>query len=108
MDFNAYQVMARTTAKYPAEAGLAYTSLGLCSEAGEVADKLKKLIRDGDGVADSAFYEAVAKELGDVLWYVANIAWEIDYNLNDIADMNYQKLKDRYERNVISGSGDDR
>jgi len=106
MDFNAYQVMARTTAKYPEELGLAYTALGLCSEAGEVADKLKKMIRDG--ADEDEFRAAVAKELGDVLWYVANVAWEIDYNLNDIAEINYNKLKDRYERNVISGSGDNR
>ena len=108
MDFNEYQKAARLTAVYPQETALAYTTLGLCSEAGEVADKLKKLIRDGEGNADHAFYESVAKELGDVLWYIANIAHEIGIDMNTIAELNYRKLQDRYNRNTISGSGDER
>lgn len=108
MIFNEYQSLARLTAVYPKETALAYTTLGLCSEAGEVADKLKKLIRDGDGDATPEFYESVAKELGDVLWYIANIAHEIGFDLNTVAEMNYTKLKSRYDRNTISGSGDER
>lgn len=108
MDFNTYQDLARTTAVYPEDTALAYTTLGLCSEAGEVADKLKKLIRDGDSNFDDSFYLSVAKELGDVLWYVANIAHEIGFSLDRVAEMNYEKLNDRYKRDAISGSGDER
>lgn len=108
MQFNEYQQLARETAVYPQETALAYTTLGLCSEAGEVADKLKKVIRDGGGNTDSDFYNSVAKELGDVLWYIANIAHEIGYDMNTVAEMNYQKLKDRQDRNKLGGSGDER
>ena len=108
MEFNNYQELARETAVYPADTALAYTTLGLCSEAGEVADKLKKIIRDGGGKTDEEFFTGVAKELGDVLWYVANIAHEIGFDLNTVAEMNYKKLKDRQDRNKIGGSGDDR
>jgi NTP pyrophosphatase (non-canonical NTP hydrolase) len=77
-------------------------------EAGEVADKLKKVIRDNDGVLTGPVRDAVAKELGDVLWYLAVLANELDYDLNTIAEDNLLKLLSRQERGVLSGSGDNR
>lgn len=109
MEFNAYQVGAKTTAIYPKESAVEYLTLGLASEAGEVADKVKKHIRDSDGdYTDSVFRSAISKEIGDVLWYAAVLAWELGIDLNDIAKQNIDKLFDRYDRNVIRGSGDER
>ena len=106
MQFNEYQELARETAVYPQETALAYTTLGLCSEAGEVADKVKKIYRDGQ---PELFYKNhIAKELGDVLWYVAVLARDLGYSLEEIAQMNLDKLEDRMNRNKIQGSGDDR
>lgn len=102
-EFDAYQDFTDETAIYPPEKGLEYTALGLASEAGEFAGKVKKAIRDNTYDAD-----AMAAELGDVLWYLARAAAEIDYHLSTIAEMNVEKLKSRKERNVISGSGDTR
>lgn len=101
--FDAYQDFTDSTAVYPARLGLEYTALGLASEAGEFAGKVKKAIRDNTYDAD-----AMAAELGDVLWYLARAAAEIDYHLSTIAEMNVEKLKSRKERNVLSGSGDER
>ena len=109
MNINDYQVAALATAIYPNQgANFAYPALGLAGEAGEVADKLKKVIRDNGGVLTDPVRDAVAKELGDVLWYVAVLASEIDYNLSTIAKANLEKLASRQERGVISGSGDNR
>jgi NTP pyrophosphatase (non-canonical NTP hydrolase) len=108
MTFDEYQELALETAVYPDESAIAYTTLGLCSEAGEVADKLKKIIRDGASNYDEDFYTSVAKELGDVLWYVAALAHEMGFTMSEVAEMNYNKLKDRHQRNKIGGSGDER
>lgn len=102
-EFDAYQDFTDETAIYPPEKGLEYTALGLASEAGEFAGKVKKAIRDNAWDLD-----AMAAELGDVLWYVARAAAELDYHLSDVAQMNVEKLKSRVERNKIGGSGDDR
>ena len=103
MDFKEYQRKAVTFAIYPATHKVLYPTLGLCGEAGEVAEKVKKQIRDG------VFHRhEVAKELGDVLWYLANICNDIGYNLDEIADLNLTKLRGRMARNVIKGSGDNR
>lgn len=102
-DFNDYQTEAKKTAVYPEHMGLAYTALGLTGEAGEYAEKIKKYIRDG--VLDD---KLAAKELGDVLWYLAMAADELGYDLSEIALMNLEKLRDRQERNKIGGSGDSR
>jgi NTP pyrophosphatase (non-canonical NTP hydrolase) len=80
----------------------------LAGEAGEVADKLKKVIRDDGGVLTDQVRDAVAKELGDVMWYLAVLAYEMDYDLNSIAQLNIDKLNSRKERGVLSGSGDNR
>jgi len=85
-----------------------YPTLGLTGEAGEVADKVKKVIRDRQGVFDVETREAIKLELGDVLWYVAQLASEMGYDLNDVAEANLQKLSSRAARGRIGGSGDQR
>lgn len=105
MTFDEYQKAARTTAIYPKEYGLGYVALGLTGEAGEVADKIKKIYRDPDRPWSR---DDLAKELGDVLWYLANTAHEIGYSLGDIAKKNVEKLSSRAERGTLQGSGDDR
>lgn len=100
---NEYQVFTRTTAIYPKEQAIEYVALGLASEAGEVAGKIKKKIRDG--VFDRS---ALAHELGDILWYVARLADELDIDLADVFEMNIEKLQSRLERNALQGAGDDR
>ena len=82
--------------------------LGLAGEAGEVTDKVKKIIRDKGGRAYSEDITAISKELGDVLWYVASIARCLDLPLSKIASQNIDKLEDRYKRNKIHGAGDER
>ena len=105
--FTEYQVSARRTALYPEDEGIIYTTLGLVGESGEIAEKVKKVIRDMEGNFEES-KEEIAKELGDVLWYVANLAFELDYDLADIAAINIQKLMDRQERGKIHGDGDNR
>ena len=102
-EFDAYQDFTDETAIYPPEKGIEYTALGLASEAGEFAGKVKKAIRDGSWDLD-----AMAAELGDVLWYVARAAAELDIHLSDIAKENIDKLKSRKERGKLKGSGDKR
>ena len=109
MDLNAYQQGARQTARYPdVGANPIYPTLGLCGEAGEVADKVKKVLRDNGGQFSPAVREALKLELGDVLWYVAQLASELNFELAEIAEANLAKLASRAERNVIGGSGDHR
>ena len=109
MEMNSYQDAARKTAAYP-DVGRNPISptLGLTGEAGEVADKVKKVIRDRGGVFDADTREAIKLELGDVLWYVAQLASELGYDLNEVADANLQKLSSRAARGRIGGSGDQR
>lgn len=109
MNGNDYQSKALRTAIYPNKgSNFVYPSLGLVGEAGEVAEKVKKVIRDGEGVLTDPAREAIAKELSDVCWYVAVLAWELDFSLEELFVMNLEKLQSRLERGVISGSGDDR
>ena len=109
MDFNTYQQRSRTTALYP-EVGRnpIYPTLGLCGESGEVADKVKKVIRDRQGHFDPDTRDAIELELGDVLWYVAQLASELGLSLEGIAEANLAKLASRSARDRISGSGDNR
>lgn len=108
MQANDYQRETLNTAVYP-DAGtgsdieLYYLTMGLTSEAGEVAGKIKKLLRDGEYDPGN-----VAYELGDVCWYVARLADAIGYEFEDILQINFNKLSDRMVRNVLQGSGDDR
>ncbi len=109
MDLSEYQTRSRATAVYP-DAGdnLLYPTLGLCGEAGEVAEKVKKMVRDDAGVLTDERRAALAKELGDVLWYLAQLATEAELDLDVIATANIEKLMSRQRRNVLQGSGDDR
>jgi NTP pyrophosphatase (non-canonical NTP hydrolase) len=108
VDLSDYQQLSRRTAEYPREAWLAYPALGLAGEAGEVAEHAKKAIRDDGGSISDERKDSMSKELGDVLWYVAQIATELGLDLNEIADQNLQKLLSRQQRGVLSGSGDER
>ena len=107
MDANTYQTAALQTAIYPNMSNnFIYPTLGLVGEAGEVAEKAKKIIRDGDGTLTPETREKMAMELSDVCWYVAVLAYELDYTLEEIMQMNIDKLRSRQERGVLSGSGD--
>ncbi len=108
MELAEYQSLSRRTAEYPREAWLAYPALGLCGEAGEVAEHAKKAIRDDDGHVSDERRAAMAAELGDVLWYVAQLASELELELEQIAQANLAKLRSRQQRGVLSGSGDNR
>jgi NTP pyrophosphatase (non-canonical NTP hydrolase) len=109
MDFSEYQRLSRRTATYPrAGEDMTYPALGLCGEAGEVAEKVKKTIRDDGGVLGEERREALARELGDVLWYLSQLATEAGLDLDAIAADNLNKLLSRHERGVLSGSGDER
>ena len=98
-----YENLAGQTAIFPKEKALEYLALGMTSEAGEVAGKVKKLIRDGRGDK-----EAIAYEIGDVLWYCAVLASVLGVSLNTIMKKNLEKLHDRKVRGTLAGSGDDR
>ena len=108
ISFNQYQRLAKTTDIYPEEQALICHIFGLLSEAGEVADKVKKIFRDKNGKFSDESKKEIAYELGDVLWYISNIAYDIDFTLDEIQEINIQKLSDRKERNKIGGSGDHR
>ncbi len=102
-----YQQRSRATAVYPdAGSNLTYPALGLCGEAGEAAEKVKKAIRDDGGELTPERRDALAAELGDVLWYVAQLATEARLDLDAIARANLDKLLSRQERAVLHGSGD--
>lgn len=107
MNMNEYQDLAVSTAIYDDEFSVIYPTLGLVGEAGEVAEKVKKGIRDG--VEDEELWiKAMSRELGDVLWYLAAISRDLGLTLEEVADENLAKLADRAERSTLQGSGDDR
>lgn len=107
MTFDDYQRLSRRTASYPPIGhAVIYPTLGLTNEAGEVAGKIKKVFRDKEGVITDADREALKAELGDVLWYLAQVATELDLSLDDIARHNLDKLMSRLERGAIGGDGD--
>lgn len=113
MTFNEYQNFAETTALYPDAGrstigGLAYCALGLAGESGEIADKVKKVIRDKGGIISDESRLEIAKECSDVAWYLARTASELGYTFQEIAQMNIDKLSSRKARGVIMGSGDNR
>ena len=107
-DFNAYQRVASTTAVYPEEHRILYPALGLAGEAGEVANKVKKLIRDGPDGRPDDWREQISSEIGDVLWYCAALATDLNMQLGMIAALNEKKLHDRMDRGKLNGSGDNR
>jgi NTP pyrophosphatase (non-canonical NTP hydrolase) len=109
MNFNDYQTQSRKTAKYPAIGHpVIYPTLGLVNEAGEVAGKIKKVFRDKEGQISEETRQALKAELGDVLWYISQVATELDLSLDEIAEHNIAKLYDRLERGKIRGDGDNR
>ncbi len=109
MDFETYQKESRKTATYPNIGyNFIYPTLGLAGESGEVVEKIKKLIRDKNGAVDEKVKQEITKELGDVLWYLSQLATELGLSLDEIANENLKKLFSRLERNKISGDGDDR
>lgn len=108
MNFWKYQEEAANFAIYPMRSKIIYPALGLTSEAGEVAGKVKKVIRDRAGEWREPDITAVASEIGDCLWYLSSLASDLGLSLDEIAATNIQKLKDRQNRGVIQGSGDNR
>lgn len=107
--FAEYQYFAGITAQYPDVGNNpVYPTLGLCGEAGEVAEKVKKVIRDNNREFDSEAVDAIKKELGDLMWYLARLASELNLSLGEIARENLIKLKSRQDRGAIQGSGDNR
>ncbi len=113
MDFNEYQKQSRVTATYPNIGdNVPYITLGLVGESGEVAEKVKKLIRDYDfkhvsDINDEQKKELI-KELGDILWYIAQFATELDVTLEHVAHTNIEKTHSRLERQQLHGNGDNR
>jgi len=110
MEFTDYQEKAHSTSQNTTIAGESslYPVLGLCGESGEIAEKFKKVYRDKNGAMDADFLSLIEKELGDVLWYVAEICTQLNLNMGTVADRNIEKLFSRKERGVIGGSGDNR
>jgi NTP pyrophosphatase (non-canonical NTP hydrolase) len=107
-DLDMYQKVALTTAIYPREQAIIYPTLGLAGEAGEVANKVKKIIRDGSDSKDEKLVSEIKAEIGDCLWYIAVLANDFDIKLSDIASANIEKLANRKTKGTIHGSGDNR
>lgn len=107
-----YQRRSATTAIYPGAGnrdsydGLSYTALGLAGEAGEIANKVKKIARDDGGVIGERHRAIIADEVGDAIWYLAQLATQLGIDFDAIAESNLAKLADRAERGVLQGSGD--
>lgn len=109
MDFNEYQTKARSTAIYPNKNNnITYPALGLAGESGEVCEKFKKVIRDNEGIVSEEKTQEIKKELGDVMWYLANICCELGLTMEEVAEANIEKLFSRKERNKLKGEGDNR
>ena len=108
MTLDEYQNHALETAIYPKQYKVIYPALGITGEAGECSDKVKKVIRDNNGEFTDDRKREIAKEIGDVLWYCAALAHDIGYTLNEVGEMNVEKLNSRKKRNKINGSGDNR
>lgn len=109
LTFAAYQERAMSTAIYPRRgSNISYPVLGLCGEAGEIANKVKKIERDAGGVISDEVRKAISKEVGDTLWYCAALSFELKLSLEDIARANLEKLAKRKEDGTLGGSGDQR
>lgn len=108
MNFKQYQEEAVKTAIYGAGNSILYPALGLGNEAGEVQGKIKKVLRDNEGIFTEEKSKVIGDEIGDVLWYMAALCRDLNLSLETIAENNIAKLKDRQARNVIQGSGDNR
>lgn len=112
MELNEYQEKAMKTAMGPALGTTVYPALGLAGETGEVVEKIKKLMRDkGVTHGEETLLEdrlQIALELGDVLWYLTVLARNLGLDLNQVAEMNLEKLKSRKDRGQLGGEGDTR
>jgi len=108
MTLNEYQREALKTAIYPEEMRINYPTLGLCGEAGEVADKVKKVYRDHGGAFTDERRKAIMLEVSDVMWYCATLSHDLGFTLGEVATANIRKLASRQRRGVINGDGDDR
>lgn len=105
-EFNEYQEFVKSMKLYPEQYSIIYPALGIAGEAGEVNEKIKKWLRgDNDGFLDK---KEVAKELGDLSWYISSMADDLGFTLQEIIDMNVEKLTSRKERGVRQGNGDNR
>ena len=108
-DFDKYQKECKKTAIYPGIGkNFIYPTLGLLGEAGELANKIKKVVRDDNGKLTSEKREEISHEMGDVMWYIAQLSTELGIKLSNIAAANIVKLSSRKKRNKIHGSGDNR
>lgn len=108
MNIKEYQEIIKQTAIYPRNMGLTYCTMGICGEAGEVAEKMKKLFRDKNGIVTEEFKQDIKKELGDVIWYITALSNELNLTLEEVLEANYQKLIKRRETNTLQGNGDNR
>jgi NTP pyrophosphatase (non-canonical NTP hydrolase) len=109
MDFKEYQKLSRKTAIYPDQGNnFVYPVLGLLGESGEVAETVKRIIRGDRAFTDKELKEDILKELGDVLWYLAQVAEEFNLSLEEVAENNIEKLRSRKERGVLRGQGNNR
>jgi NTP pyrophosphatase (non-canonical NTP hydrolase) len=108
MTFDEYQVESNKTAQYPKESALYYCGLGLTGEAGEVAEKLKKVLRNDGGVISEEKKLEIKKEIGDVLWYAAQLSTILEISFDEVAQGNIDKLSDRLARGVVKSEGDNR
>lgn len=108
MLFREYQSRTEDTTIYDQDIAVIYTALGLCSEAGEVAGKIKKVLRDNNGIFTTFHLQEISAEIGDVLWYAARLAASMGLDLETIAKQNLEKLEARKNKGTISGSGDNR
>jgi len=108
MGVNEYQRLAEVTVVYPNRLKVIYPTIGLCGETGEVAEKVKKWLRDDGGVSEMSAErkELLKKELGDVMWYLAVLAKDLGLSLDEIARHNIEKLNDRKNRGMVHGEGD--
>ena len=107
-DLDMYQQVAKQTAIYPREQAIIYPTLGLTGEAGEVANKVKKIIRDDGNKINEGLVQEISAEIGDCLWYISVLADDIGFKLSDIANSNLIKLENRKKKGTIHGSGDKR
>lgn len=111
LDFDLYQFKARETAIYPGKGqlgGLLYTTIGLCGESGELANKVKKILRDTDSQMTEETRIKISEEMGDILWYIAMLCDELNLRMAQVANNNIQKLQARKLNGKISGEGDNR
>lgn len=111
MSFNAYQEFVREMKVYPEKYAVAYPALGLAGESGEIAEKVKKWLRGDSGQAGDAYIKLrqdLLLELGDPLWYIAALADDLGFTLQEVVDANFVKLTSRKDRGVLQGSGDNR